>query len=550
MSRAEEAVDGLIRDAQGIIARNWHGHERTLLIELVRSLDHIAFAFRMAPNCVELSTRDVARNFMLRGAAIALRPLLEAVANQPGGVPWGAAEAQKIEIADRYLLHCGHLAHLRRLVEMERYGLAKTTFVGDELLKIEVCPDVGEWSDKAMESWLQSEKQQGSDAEDLIARKKQSRKRIDRHIGIDDGWFIRYSADERSSAYHRKLAVVRARGVPEAEAMPAETLLGGRSFRDWNEASISAQGRVLRHVACATRLAFVNRHLDLRNLLTVFVRRDELARVWGESGEDRQWISTLIPFMTLDAQSAASLQRDHEVPLPYYVDLGRDFVLLPSFGALLNPCAGLVWQLKKEFKKDWDGGVDGREAVFRKELEQAFPPSRFTIPQRGVRLRRADGSELTDIDAVIVDRQTGSLGLVQLKWHDIFGRSLRERNSRRLNLLKANDWVDKVATWISGKSAGVVAEALNVGAAATDRPPELLVVTRHSSRFTGTDSFDRRAAWLGWAELVHKATNCTEADLLSAVSRDHRGGGTAKSRSVRTPEVFQFRGLRIEVRAA
>jgi hypothetical protein len=292
----------------------------------------------------------------------------------------------------------------------------------------------------------------------------------------------------------------------------------------------------------------VNRQLDLRNLLTVFERRDDLSRVWEEAGETPGWIGQLISYMTLDAQSAASLEKDHEVPLPYYVDLGRDFVLLPSFGGLLNPCAGLVWQLKKEFRTDWDRGVDGREVAFRSELERAFPSSRFTIPQKGFRLRRSDGSELTDVDAVIVDREAGSLALVQLKWHDIFGRSLRERNSRRLNLLRANKWVDRVTTWIAGRSASAVAEALNVGAASTDRPPELLVVTRHDSRFTGLDSFDQRAAWLGWAELVHKAAHSKETDLLPVIARDHRGGGTAESTPVRVPETFQFRGLRIEVR--
>jgi len=549
MSRAEQAIEGLIRDAQNLVARNWAGHERTLLIELVRSLDHIAFAFRMAPNCVELSNRDVARNFMLRGAAMALRPLLEAVAGQVGYVPWGPANYQMVEAADRYLLHFGYLAHVRRLVEMERYGLAKTTFAGDEQLTIEVSRDAGEWSDKAMEAWLQSEKQQGSDIDELIARKKQSRKRIDRHVSIDGGWFIRYDGDERSLAYHRALAAVRARGVPESEALPAETLLGGRSFREWNEASISAQGRVLRHIACATRLAAVNRHLDLRNLLTVFVRRDDLARVWEEAGEGPGWIEQLISYMTLDAQSVISLEKEHEIPLPYYIDLGRDFVLLPSFGALLNPCAGLVWQLKKEFRTDWDRGVEGREAVFRSELERVFPSPRFTIPQRGFPLRRSDGSELTDVDAVIVDRENGSLALVQLKWHDIFGKSLRERNSRRLNLLKANQWVDRVATWVAGRSAGAVAEALNVGTASADRSPDLLVVTRHASRFTGVDSFDRRAAWLGWAELVHKAMHSKDADLLSAIARDHTGGGTVESAPAHAPETLQFRGLKVEVKA-
>lgn len=550
MNSPEQAIEGLIQTAQDRIRRNWVGHERTLLIELVRSLDHIAFAFCMAPNAVNLRRFDAARQYMLKGAAMALSPLLAAIKDQPGNVPWEPTNARMTCIADQYLLHCGQLAYAKRLVEAARYGLAEATLVHEKLLVIEVAADDGEVSDRSAGAWLTAHMQQSPEVDELVARKRQSRKSIDRYIGIDRGWFVRYDPDARSLLYHHKLAAVRARGIAEGEALPPETLLGGQSFKRWNDAAVAAQGRVLHHVACATRLLATNRQLDLRNLLTVYSRRDDITRVWREAGEDVQRIPTIMSLLTLNAETAAACQENHEIPLPYYVDFGRDFVLLPSFGALLNPCAGLVWNLRKAYRSDWDHGVDGREAVFRDDLQRAFPVPRYEIPQKGFDLYRTNGEKLTDLDAVIIDRHSGALALVQLKWHDIFGRSLRERNSRRLNLVEANKWVGKVADWTSGRSASDVAAALNIGPAASEEAPKLIVVARHAARFTGEEALDERAAWISWPELMKASAQCEKADVLASICRDYQGGGPAINISNVPSQTFQFPEMTVEIRGS
>lgn len=69
-------------------AEFFRGAERLAIIEIVRSLDEAAFAFRVAPNAAELLAQDNFRHQLLLGAASALRPLLERIRGTEGGVPW------------------------------------------------------------------------------------------------------------------------------------------------------------------------------------------------------------------------------------------------------------------------------------------------------------------------------------------------------------------------------------------------------------------------------------------------------------------------------
>src|SRR5690606_1644250 len=104
--------------------------------------------------------------------------------------------------------------------------------------------------------------------------------------------------------------------------------------------------------------------------------------------------------------------------------------------------------------------------------------------------------------ALILDRETGDLALVQLKWHDVFGFSLSERESRRRNIARANEWVERVSTWISNQSSQEVISALGIKANASQRPPILYVLARYSARFSGNHVHDERASWMGWPEVL------------------------------------------------
>lgn len=517
-TKAAQIIHELRRRLRESTLRAWRGRERELLLELVRTLDFAAFAFILAPNRQALIKEDSARHYMLLGAATAMQPLLTLLHDDPGGVPWGPANQALVELADGYLIHCGELAHLRRILELERFGLAKASFARPDHLIVRVTPDIQESADRSCQADLETYLGIPGDPSNLHEADIISR--IDSYTDVHDGWFIRYDPDNETFAHYRKIAATKAGQFSEAQALSPRTILGGRSFRYWTDLSTSAQGRVLHHIACATRLRATRDNLDLRNLLTVFARKDDILAVLGESGVRPQDASTVMSLMTLDSDAAEWCERHHEIPLPYYIEFGRDFVLLPCFGALLNPYAGLLWKLKSVYRSDWDRGVEERETIFRADLCTAFPAPRFLVTQTGFTLRRPNGECITDIDAVIVDRETGSLALVQLKWHDIFGRSLRERSSRMRNLLAANTWVQRVIDWISGRSAAEIGTALKLANLASDKQPLLFVLTRHTAHFTGATTYDTRAAWLGWAQLLRAAQRITDTDLLQTIFQE------------------------------
>mgnify|MGYP000912425472 CR=1 FL=1 len=481
------------------VRKSWLGYERELLISLVRALDIAAYN-----HCVAKSVRDQEASIRLRGAATALRPFLEVVHGMPGPIPWRPSLPRYTPAFDNYLLACGRFAVAIRLAAMERYGMATTKFINEDRILIEVASDAEERAEVEAGHAANARARAAMLARrpDLTAETSEVRRKLNRYGRVDKSWFIAYDNDQFLVDHYRAQAQIQAAGVVEAEALPATGLIGGRPFSDWSEASTAAYGAVLHHIDAAGRLRERKPKLNMRDILTIYARRDDIIEVLTERGNDRRCALQLMAGLTLDAEAAASSEKRHEIPLPYYIDAGEHFVLLPTFGGLMNPHAGLLDHLRRTYRRDWDKIVDGREDVFREDLRRLLPEPRYKVLEKGLNLRRKDKSTLTDADAVVLDRQTGIVVFVQMKWYDVYGFSLAERDSRRENLLtKGNEWVDKVHSWIDGRTCAEISKIYGWGDAANSAP-ELLVLARHSSQFAGETRYDSRASWMSWHALT------------------------------------------------
>jgi hypothetical protein len=221
--------------------------------------------------------------------------------------------------------------------------------------------------------------------------------------------------------------------------------------------------------------------------------------------------------------------------------------LTPCFWRLLNPVCALVRSLRLQYRHDWDAAVGDRERDYRADLAKVFAQPRFFVAERGFTLRRGDGTHLTDIDAVVLDTWTGALALLQLKWPDIFGLSPQERESRRRNLLKANEWVERVHTWIAGRTAREVARVFGLPAETCSGNPILLVLPRYAARFTRNDKLDERASWVAWPEVVRRQSDGGGANPLTELANDFRAGGVAEPETPSEQSVLRIDDLEVHV---
>lgn len=506
-SETEQALTSCLERVQQSAAAIWEGKEKEAIIALTRILDCVAVSnhWRKSGEYTIVDSPELNQALIMMGCAPALQPFLTITRNKDGGVPYGPNYPDMTKFAYSYLSNCGSLTFLRRMASLERYGLATTKQIRSGHIRITVSSGAPE--EAIRHSMHLLSRQTGSQFS--TRKRKYWNKlyaRMKTYVQPSDGWFIRYENDWQIVNAYREKARLLGQRYPEAEAFPDEVIIGDRSFGEWKEACNQALGRILAHLDFAAFLHRKRPSITLDNVLTLFVRREDAEAIWREAGLPSNQITSTMRALTLEYDDLDNWEESFEVPAIFYIGLGKDFLLLPCFGALTNPYFALFRHLREVYRTDWDHAVDCREAIFRSDLAKVFPPSRFAIPENGFKLRRSNNSVITDIDALILDRETGDLALVQLKWHDVFGLSLRERESRRKNIAKANEWVERVAEWVGDRSSHEVTYALGIKAQASKRPPILYVIARYGARFSGDHVPDKRAFWMGWPEIQVAST--------------------------------------------
>jgi hypothetical protein len=54
--------------------------------------------------------------------------------------------------------------------------------------------------------------------------------------------------------------------------------------------------------------------------------------VWIERGEQQEQAQHILNHLGIDAETIKPWQEHHEIPAPFYVDIGSGWLLLPVFG--------------------------------------------------------------------------------------------------------------------------------------------------------------------------------------------------------------------------
>jgi hypothetical protein len=524
------------------------GHEQESVIELVRALDYLAVRHLFAEDSDDDS--QLLATCALNGVATVLRALLPRLRQYGDGIPWRATTDRHQAWAVQTLLQAGELARSRRLAALERSGLTRCT-VSQDAIDIEIVAADLEQQDRDDLAWWMRTKAL-SDRRTSLLDDQEVVRRLKAGVQADPTYFIKYDFGEEVWTHYKHLARTYGAATVERGELPSTARLGPLPFEKWMELADFALGGVLQHFAAATHLYRKEPATDLRNVLTIFVRKEDVPEIWaqrlGDSAHDAGAETSQVAILT--AEIAAEYDENYEAPCPYMIEFGNHFVLLPLYGGLVNPYAFMLRNLRTQYRADWDKAVNDREHLFRNDLRALFPEPRFVVSETGNTIRDSSDRILTDVDATVFDRTTGSLLLAQLKWHDVFGSSVRERESRRKNLVQANLWVNNVTQWLGTKPGDAVLQALSIRGKGLNKVV-LAVIARNASRFSGETGRSADAVWCTFPSVVRFVRESPSTCDVMAELAAHFGqnDGPWESEPL-PPRHYKFDDLTVSVRSA
>jgi len=526
------------------LRQNAVGQERVLLLEVIRAVDSIGYFRNFAPD-YPISDLPGYLDVCWMGANRALSLFLPAGMLGPGAA-WTRTDANRSQWASSLLYHAGLVTHLTRLIDLVRYGLATVKLMPTGVIRFEIIAIDLEAIDRQAIAWFSRHVQKSfRPILNQLSPKRNAwlKGELERRVGRDPIFEIRYSSSRELEEFFEGQAEIKARSLPGNDSLPDDSQLGPLTFGQYRTAIIAGIARCLKHAAFADILLTRPNPPASRDIMTIYGFDHELVEQWsGLLGWSRADTIVMLEMLGMSTADISHMRSVRDCPQALLIRGGDECWHKPVFGGLNNPFPWVTRKLQRVFRADWDRAVNFREAAFRDDLRVLFPEPRFLMPVKPHVLRQ-DGRILTDIDALVLDRETGTFAVFQLKWQDAFESSLAERASRQKNVTtEGNAWVGLICRCCEGLSGPDRARLLGVKSEEAARAQEmrLFVLTRNGAKFSGGQSRDGRAAWVSWYDLLRRCHMARGApDPLSRLWRS--------ARRERPPAVYRgVQGFRLD----
>ncbi|MGI8858069.1 MAG: hypothetical protein ACR2JW_20210 [Thermomicrobiales bacterium] len=188
---------------------------------------------------------------------------------------------------------------------------------------------------------------------------------------------------------------------------------------------------------------------------------------------------------------------------PPLIRLDENRVVWSALGLLGEPLIFLARELRRRHAQEYHNSAHLREGVFRQDLYRLVSDKRFVLSAGRVELKRG-GAARTDLDALVFDRKSGTLGVFELKAQDPFARSVEERQRQRDNFFHANRQVSAILEWVQRHGPDDLLARFDERAAKRFHVQKVyvFVLGRYLAHFTGGPEPDRRAAWGSWPQVL------------------------------------------------
>ena len=331
-------------------------------------------------------------------------------------------------------------------------------------------------------------------------------------------------SDPSAERYYRQLGQAHVARFACQHSYPAGAAIGGATFGQYT-------------AILALLIGWLHRERDRRapdgdHTPTPRDERAMVAALAAALDADPAAIGRALQPFILDRADAAyhSVLPGHAAPP--LIRLGEGRLVWSARGLLGEPLIFLARELRRRHAQEYHNSAHLREGVFRQDLYRLFGDRRFVLSAGRVELKRS-GAARTDLDALVFDRKTGTLGVFELKAQDPFARSVEERQRQRDNFFHANHQVSAILEWVQRHGPDDLLARFDERAAKRFhvRKVYVFVLGRYLAHFAGGPEPDRRAAWGSWPRVLQ----VVEGGTVDPDNRNPLGALFARLRDATPP---------------
>jgi hypothetical protein len=318
--------------------------------------------------------------------------------------------------------------------------------------------------------------------------------------------FIGYKASPEVDNYFHAKGLLAGARMSGQDAFDDAATFGGLPFGFYKASVFTLIGWSIKHINFAMILSDRHSDLLLQNLVTVTADIDEITSSLASAlNSTRAEASQALSVLEVNPLNVKALCLNGHAPPPLVRAATEQFIR-PVSGFLIEPFQCMLRNLRATWRQDWDRNVNEREALFRRDLFGLLPENSLVKIPKSVSLKK-NGKRLTDVDAVVLDKSNGVLGLFQLKWQDGFGHSMRERGAKLKNFYgEVGAWIETVTTFLEGTPQEEINRTFGLPNWSKPAKCRLFVVSRYFAHFSGDTPPDGRAAWGVWPQVIRLAT--------------------------------------------
>ncbi|MGB3306068.1 MAG: hypothetical protein WBA63_07770 [Thermomicrobiales bacterium] len=325
--------------------------------------------------------------------------------------------------------------------------------------------------------------------------------------------------DGNAAARYRQLASMHVQRLSYQLGYPSDAVIGGCTVELYSD--------VLRRL-----IALALQARDQGQSVIVRSARALVTELAADLAHDPELIAQAVSGFTLDRDNAAWHAAVPGIAAAPLIRVAPDGIILSIHGLTTEPFFFLTRELRRRAAQEYHNAAYRREAVFREDLYTLFRNKRFVTSPGQLRIRRDNGGLRTDIDAVVFDRKTGSLGIFELKSQDPLGRTRAEQERQRDSVLYANRQLSGTLDWLKRYGGDELLRRIDARTAKTFRVHKIFpfVLGRYLAHFNDGPAPDRRAAWGTWPQLLrlheersgHGSDANPIASLFTRLSQDVR----------------------------